>query len=138
MQHFDGLTQLPFLFFIQITLSPPLFSVLTVLCIHNSCSGVKKAVLCSLVIWSTYRSDGGFCVSQVYEDRFGRCRISFISKIMRKCQKHCARDCACFKMHLFQLKSIFKMFSNEVSTEDKNLKRRCLTYRRIQYSLKRC
>lgn len=37
----------------------------------------------------------------------------------------------CFKMHVFQNRGIFKMFSNEVSTEAKSLKRRCLTCRRV-------
>lgn len=37
----------------------------------------------------------------------------------------------CFKMHIFQIKGIFKMFLNEVSTEAKSLKRRCLTCRGI-------
>lgn len=37
----------------------------------------------------------------------------------------------CFKIHIFQVKEIFKMFTNEVSTEAKSLKRRCLTCGRV-------
>lgn len=44
----------------------------------------------------------------------------------------------CFKMRVFQHIRIFKMFFNEVSTEAKSLKRRCLTYRRILEGLEAC
>lgn len=37
----------------------------------------------------------------------------------------------CFKVHVFQNRGFFKMFSNEVSTEVKSLKRRCLTCKRV-------
>jgi len=44
----------------------------------------------------------------------------------------------CFKMQIFQNIGIFKMFSNEVSTEAKSLKRRCLTCRRVLEHLEAC
>lgn len=44
----------------------------------------------------------------------------------------------CFKTDIFQNRGIFKMFSNEVSTEAKSLKRRCLACRGLLEHLEAC